>query len=192
MWFLFGWTLSLAAPSELSKALTSVKENTPECKSCLLFGAPIQNELANQVITKHHLFSVSTLDLVPSPVWTVALSPEGQAILVEARDLDGWNQMIKAEKLRLDSDQQLTSLARVFLRLTSPRSLYIPSLTKAEQKKIASGHRKAHRKGVRVVRSKNRIGLAFYAKNIAGGLERWSLLLEKDGQIIKAENKAFR
>ncbi len=183
-----------AAPDNLSRALSTVKENTPECKDCLFFGVPIINELANQLIRKHQLFTVSTLDMVPSPIWSVALSSNETPYLLEARDLNGWNQMIQGEQLSLKSQEDFTTYARVFLRLNAPRSLYIPSLTNAEMNRIQSQGkgRKIHKKGVRVIKSKKRVGLAFYAKNVVGNLERWSLLIESGGQVIKAENQVFR
>lgn len=179
------------APDELSQALASVKAGTPECEKCLFFGVPIENEPANRLLPHHRLFSVSTLDLVPSPIWTVAVSAKPEAFLLEARDLSAWNQMIQAEKLNLSSSEELTLFARVFLRLNSPHSLYIPTLTKAEQSQIQHDGRKVHRQGVHIVKNQGRVGLAFYAKSLGGALERWSLLLENNGQIIKAENKTF-
>jgi hypothetical protein len=168
-------------------ALTAAREKLADCPKCLLFAVPTKGAL----IRVHRLFFVSTLDRTPPPLWTVAVSPSGKTYLLNSKDTKDWNAMIKEETLTLSTDDDVKAFAKMFLDLAAGRSLYIPKLTIVEIRRVEKSGVKSPATETRITRSKERIGLSFYAKDVTGALQLWNLILSPNGQITKVEVKEY-
>ncbi len=99
--------------------------------------------------------------------------------------------MVREESLSLGTDENVRAFARMFLNLAVGRAIYIPKLMPAEIKRIEKGGSKPASTETRIVRGKDRIGVSFFAKDVAGALQFWNLILSSSGQITKAEVKEY-
>jgi hypothetical protein len=176
-----------AKTDDRAKAIAAAQDRLADCPKCLLFAVPTKGAL----IRVHQLFFVSTLDRTPPPLWTVAVSPSGKTYLLSSKDTKDWNAMIKEEKLALFTDDDAKIFAKMFLDLAAGRSLYIPKLTTAEIRRVEKGGLKSPAIETRITRNTERIGLSFYAKDVTGALQLWSLILSPNGQITKVEVKEY-
>jgi hypothetical protein len=180
-----------AGADDVSKAIEAVRSKTAPCADCLLFAVPIQSELTQRFLRHHRAYAVSTLDRLPPPKWIAVVPGTGDADLLEARQLDGWNRVFGAEKLNLSTDEDLGALARLFVELAVPRGTFLAQLTDAETAGVKAKGEAAPSTATRIVRTKGRFGLSFYSKDANGRLQRWTMIVEPTGQILKSDVREF-
>ncbi len=180
-----------AAADDVSKAIDAVRSKTSPCAECLLFAVPIQSDSSRRFLPHHKTYTVSTLDRLPPPKWIVAVPGTGDASLLDARQLDGWNRVFGAEKLNLSTDEDLSAFAKLFVELALPRNVYLAKLTEAELTRMKGAGGKSTSTHTRVVRTKGRFGLALFTKDPAGTLQHWTMIVEPTGQILKLDVRDF-
>jgi hypothetical protein len=176
-----------AFADDRSIAIGAAQAALADCPKCLVFAVPAESPL----VRSHKLFFVSTLDRIPPPFFTVAVSPEGKARLLDANDPKGWNEMLGDERPPLRTDADWVTYVREFLTLAVARAVYVDRLNAAEETKIRKAIGKLPQAGTKIVRGEDRIGLSFYAKDVAGSLQLWNLIASPAGPIIKADLREF-
>lgn len=168
-------------------AIGTVRKLATGCESCFFFALPTKNPL----VKKHSLFFVSTLDRIPPPFWTVALPKKGGPLVLDARKLTAWNRMVAEEKPKLKTDADLEAYVKAYLDLASGRSVFIPELLPAELERVRKKVKEASRTSPQIMRQKEVLSVSFYAKDAAGTLALWDLLLEPTGEILKSDVQEF-
>jgi hypothetical protein len=171
-----------------SVAIDVVKRITPHCEGCTFFALPHEHPL----IKKHALYFVSTVDLIPSPKWVVAVDKRSfQPYPLNPKELTHWNKVIREEKLRFKSDSELQNLAKMFLELAAGQAIFIEQLLPGESDRIQRKTLSTPNQRFQSIQSGNIFSISFYAKDLWGALQAWDLTVEPAGTILKAEVREY-
>ena len=179
------------APVSASPAISVVRDRSG-CPDCAFFAVPVETTQAARIFKKSAPFLVSTLDRIPPPLWGAAVDRKtNRAYCLDAEDLTDWNALFREENPSLATDEALDDLIRVFLDLAVGGATYVPKLTSAEEAVVRRHATARPPTSTRVIRTKDRLGLYFYAKDLRGRLTLWNLIVEPTGQILKTDRREF-
>lgn len=185
--FLAWFPTTAKAIDSSSIATEAVRKELVNCEKCVFFGVPTKNPL----VRKHLLYLVSTLDRIPPPYWTVAVSNTGKPLILEPQKLEGWNELFANEKLVLKTPEEYEQLAKGFLDLAVGKALYIDRLMSSEISRIEAKGDKIASPSLENKAGKDARQLTFYSKGLANVLQRWILTVKPNGQIISAQVRNF-
>ncbi len=185
--FLFGSSPLFAGQEAKSIAIDLVRKEVPGCEKCSFFAVPG----TDVHFKRKKLFFVSTLDRLPPPMMTVAISDKGKGWILSHSQLQGWNEAIQGEKISLATDDAAITFAKSFLELAYGRALYIDKLNTTEEKRLRLKIGKDPDPQIRIVRAMKKVRIQFFGKDASGALEWWDLTVNPNGEIEKASSREF-
>jgi hypothetical protein len=180
-----GSTSAEASGGPANEAIRTVQKLATGCEKCVFFALPTKSPLIKQ----HALYVVSTLDRLPPPFWTIALPKKGDPLVLDGRKTEDWNRMIVSEKVALKLDSDVETYVRAYLDLAVGRAVFVPKLLPGELEEVQKKGDRPPASPLQIHRDDDLVSVAFYARDVTGKLQRWSILVQSDGTIIKTDVK---
>lgn len=167
--------------------IEKVIKNDPICKTCKFI---VQKKLYD-LIANHDVYEVTTFDILPPPAWHVAVRNGKDLLFMDRRKIEDWNDVIAHEKINLEKDDKVIQYTKFFLSTTMNQSEYIDKLLKGEIDRIEAKEKKKIDAETKIVRSDDKIQIVFYANDTQGDLQQWNLVVNKNGEILKIQERSF-
>ena len=164
-----------------------IRSKYPFCKSCQL----VMRKSTIPMIQNQWIFEVTTLDIMPHPLWNVVVTPNKKALLLSFNETKQWNEMIQNETLVLKSNEDIVMFAKTFVRLTSPQSLFLDSIDSPELKKIEKLEKKSVDRKPKITKTSDKIQVVFYAFFPQGAFQQWNLVFTPKGLVTKVTTKTL-
>lgn len=188
---LFITSTSFAAETKVGtieeKIIEKITKTDPICKTCKF----IIQKKKYDLIANHEVYEITTFDILPPPAWHIAVRNGKDLFFMDRRKIDEWNDVILHEKINLDKDDKIINYAKFFLSTTMNQSEYIDKLLKGEIDRIEAKEKKKIDAETKIVQSDSKIQIVFYANDTQGDLQQWNLVLNKNGEIVKLQERSF-
>jgi hypothetical protein len=169
------------------KLLEKITKKDPICTSCRF----IVQKKKTDWIKKHDFYEVTTFDILPPPVWNMAVNDKQLIYALDRRNIEDWNRVILDEKIMLDQDSKAIEYSKFFLSTTMNQSEFIDKLLDSEIKRIEEKERKKIETETKIIRSGDKIQIIFYANDTQGDLQQWNMVFKDNGEIVKLQQRSF-
>jgi hypothetical protein len=165
MALLLSFLTANAASDTRRIAIEAVKKVSAVCAGCSFYALPAKSKF----IRKHSIFFVSTLDRIPPPFWSVAISRKNETAILDHKNIEEWNAVITSEHLSLKTSAEAEDYAREFVEFCVGKAVYLQTLASQQVG--------------------DELQMKFSTKDIEGKVHTWFLLFTKKGKVLRFEEK---